>query len=629
LPALSYMTTRTLFRAAFAASVLFISACGGKKTPTQPGNTASIGVSSAAATLSVVQSANGTVAITVSRTNYTGDVALTADGLPSGVTATFTPAALTGSVTSSSLQLTASGSAAVGAATVTVRARGTGVADATTNVALTVTAATGGSVALATTPPTASIVAGQTTSSVVAITRTGAANEVNMTVTGAPVGMTTSFSTANPVTAPTVTLAVSTTTAVVPGAYTLTARANGSGLTEAVATFVVTVSAPPSNSITWRFCDTQRTPIWFAVQDGLTGSWNRITETTPGVYTFGYGQPQVGVATVSVENSVTVTRVRYFGLSEVSAAAAAECTANPAAGTKTITGSVSGLVGATESGTISLGTALSSPTSVGTPNFTLNRVQNGPLDLVAVRGDVSTSSVIRVLIQRLVNLADGGTTGVLDLSGGTSIAPTTGSFTITAPNDGALVGTNRFLTASAAAAGFTISSLSTGAAASYQGVPETSMNASDVQRIDVTQNAGTTLTRFISRFTRGPATVSVSMPSDPGSPTVSSVGTTPYPRASATGSLPGAFNTDVAVIFVQSARSRRWEMSATAGGRTVITNYTFTMPDFSALTGWQNTWALGSGTADVTSNFSGQSGPAAPALGAITYTTGRLGTFTF
>ena len=120
-------------RLVLAASVLVWTACSGKKGVTNPpGTTASIAVSAGSPTLSVVQTATGTSAITVARTNFTGDVALTAENLPTGVTATFTPSSLTVGGTTSSLALAASATAAAGASTVTVRARGTGVSDATT-----------------------------------------------------------------------------------------------------------------------------------------------------------------------------------------------------------------------------------------------------------------------------------------------------------------------------------------------------------------------------------------------------------------------------------------------------------------------------------------------------------------
>lgn len=624
-------------RLVLTASVLVWSACG-KKSPTPPGGTTSrISVSSGSPTLSVAQSASGTAAITVTRVSFTGDVALTAENLPTGVTATFTPASLTGGGTSSSLSLAASSVAATGGAgtDVTVRARGTGVTDATTTIRLTVTVGAGGAVSITATPASDSIVAGQSASSVIAISRTGGfTGGVNMTVTGVPpAGMTTTFAAANPVTANSVNLSISTLASLTPGTYTLQVRANSAGLTEALATYTLKIAAPPSNSVTWRFCDTDRFPLWFAYQDGLTGSWQRVTETSPGVYTFLHGQPQVGIATVTSDLGKISTDIEYYGSSELTAAANAECTENPARGTKTLTGTISGFTAATQVATVSMGSALSSAANQGTPGFTINNVASGQVDLIAVRADLVSSSVLRMLVSRGVNLANGASIGTVDLGAGNSFVPTTGTLTVNAPNDGAIQAQNTFTTATGSSAGFTTPQLSTGVSGTYQGVPEPSMIATDVQRVQATQQVGTTLSRFITRYTRGPTNVTLTMPSDPGAPTIANLAGATHPRASVTGSLPASFNDLITFTFEQASRSRIWSISATPLGRTgALTGYSLSLPNFGAVAGWQATWALGNGATDVTSTFFGETGAApdgSPIAGTTIFTVGRLGSFTF
>lgn len=629
---------RSVSRFVLAASALFLAACGGKKDVTNPpGGSASIAVTAGSTTLSIVQTASGTAALTVGRTNFTGDVVLTAENLPTGVTATFTPSTLTAGVTSSSLSLAVSGTAVAGgaASNVTIRARGTGVTDATTTVALTVTVAASGTVSISLSPTTASITAGQTTQTVATITRAGGfTGGVNFTVTGtAASGMTTTFSVANPVTANSLTFSVATLASLTPGPYTLTLRANAAGLTEGTATFVVTVAAPPSNSVTWRFCNPARYPLWFAYQDGLSGSWQRVTETSPGVYTFAYGQPQVGITTVTQEGTAISTDIQYYGLSEVTAAAAAECIDNPIPGTKTLTGTISGFTSGNEVATVSMGSALSSAASQTTPNFTITKVPSGLVDLIAVRANLVSSSVQRVLLQRGLNPASGSSLGTLDLAGGTSFAPATGTLTVTAPNDGPLSAQNVFTTTTGSSASFGTPPLSSGVAATYQGMPLGQLATGELQEVQVTQTVGSTLSRFITRYTREPTSVTLTMPSDPGAPTVTNVTGSPYARATASGALPAAFNTLVTFGYTQAATpSRSWSITATSAGRTSTTTYSFTLPDFSAMPGWQNTWALGSGATSVASTFFGQTGAAVdgtPIAGTTIYTIGRLGTFTF
>jgi xyloglucan-specific exo-beta-1,4-glucanase len=100
--------------------------------------------------LTVNRGASGTSTITITRTGgFTGAVALSASGLPSGVSASFNPASATG--TSSVLTLTASGTATLGAATVTVTGTG-GSLTRTASINLTVNDSGGGTGGVTVTP---------------------------------------------------------------------------------------------------------------------------------------------------------------------------------------------------------------------------------------------------------------------------------------------------------------------------------------------------------------------------------------------------------------------------------------------------------------------------------------------
>lgn len=93
------------------------------------------------ASLSIVQGASGTSTLTISPQNgFSGSVALSASGLPSGVTASFSPASTTGS---STLTLSASATAATGTSTVTITGT-SGSLTHTTTLSLAVTASGGG-----------------------------------------------------------------------------------------------------------------------------------------------------------------------------------------------------------------------------------------------------------------------------------------------------------------------------------------------------------------------------------------------------------------------------------------------------------------------------------------------------
>ncbi|HET6842104.1 MAG TPA: hypothetical protein VFK06_10510 [Candidatus Angelobacter sp.] len=102
-------------------------------------------VSASPTSLSVTQGASGssTISTTVSG-GFNSAVALSASGLPSGVTASFNPTSIAAPGSgSSTLTFTASSTATTGTSTVTVTATGGGVTH-TTTVSLTITAVTGG-----------------------------------------------------------------------------------------------------------------------------------------------------------------------------------------------------------------------------------------------------------------------------------------------------------------------------------------------------------------------------------------------------------------------------------------------------------------------------------------------------
>ena len=102
----------------------------------------SFSLSSAPASLSLAKGSAGTSTITITPAGgFSGAVTLTASGLPSGVTADFSPATATAS---STLTLTVGAGAATGTSTITIGGHATGAADTSTSVQLTVTPPSGG-----------------------------------------------------------------------------------------------------------------------------------------------------------------------------------------------------------------------------------------------------------------------------------------------------------------------------------------------------------------------------------------------------------------------------------------------------------------------------------------------------
>jgi cellulose 1,4-beta-cellobiosidase len=192
----------------------------------------------AAANASVAQGGTATSTITVNRLNgFAGSVALTASGLPSGVTASFNPASTT--TGASSLTFTASATAAVGAATVTV----TGVSGTLTHAAtlvLTVISNTP-NFSLSSSPASATVAQGGTSSSTITVTPSGGfTGAVALSASGLPTGVTAAFSPISTTGASTLTFTASSTASL--GAATVTITGVSGTLTHTT-TISLTVNA--------------------------------------------------------------------------------------------------------------------------------------------------------------------------------------------------------------------------------------------------------------------------------------------------------------------------------------------------------------------------------------------------
>jgi len=182
--------------------------------------------------------ANSAIAIT--RTGgFAGSVTLSASGLPSGVTAGFN--ATTG--TSSMLTLTASSTATLGSATVTVTGTSGGLTR-TTTINLTVSQPAPPDFALSANPTSLTINRGAGGTSAITITRTGGfASSVALSTGSLPSGVTANFN-PTPATGTSSTLSLTASSTATLGSATVTVTGTGGGLTR-TATVNLTVNQPP------------------------------------------------------------------------------------------------------------------------------------------------------------------------------------------------------------------------------------------------------------------------------------------------------------------------------------------------------------------------------------------------
>ena len=193
-------------------------------------------LSASPASVSVVQGNSGSSTITSTVVDgFSSAVALTASGLPAGVTATFSPTSITGSGTSS-LTLAVASTTATGTYTITVTGTGGGITQ-TATVSLTVTSNVAAGFTLTASPTSLSVT--QRTSGSVALTTAVSGSfdsAIALSASGEGSGVTVSFSKTS-IAAPgsgTSTMTLKASRSATTGTFTVTVKATGGGITHTV-----------------------------------------------------------------------------------------------------------------------------------------------------------------------------------------------------------------------------------------------------------------------------------------------------------------------------------------------------------------------------------------------------------
>jgi hypothetical protein len=589
------------------------------------------------ATLSVQQGANGTANIALTRTGgFAGSVALTVEGLPNGVAGTFNPANTTADA--SVLTLAVGAAVPAGNTTVTVRGTAAGQTDKTATFTLTVSAAPAGNYTLAASPTALSVAQGATINSTITITRTnGFAGQVSLSATGLPNGVTATF---NPsiTTGNTSTVTFTATASAVVGQVTVTIRGNTTGLNEVTTTLTLNVTATTggSGNTTWEFCNASSTPIWFAVQDGATGTWTRVNPTGT-KFQFNVTQPKAGIAYVTSSASGSVSNasqglasrlsaslqrqllllnrptrtsayaaraavesfnlvIQYGSQAELNNSGTTNCL--PGSG-KTVNGTVAGVNAASgQSATVSLGPS-SASASGGT--FQLKNVPDGALDLIGTRSTVNLTTFSfatdKLIIRRAVNAANNSTLPVLDFGSAEAFDPVQPNLTINnIGTDVAAAFTFYFTSAGSSASGATLGfGTPTTGPFKYFGVPAAKQANGDLHLMFVDAFPSTTQLdqgRVAGLYFKDAVDRTVTLGPALNAPTVSTAATTPYVRFRATAPLQSQYNQFIELSFSQANTtvSRSVAITATPGYLSGLTTYDFTVPDFSAVAGWDNNW---------------------------------------
>ena len=213
------------------------------------GTSTTAGFSLSATAASVTAGSTGTSTVTETVTGgFDSAVTLSASGLPTGVTAAFSPASITGAGTST-LTFTAASTAAAGSSTITVTGTPASGTTETTTLTLTVTAASTPSFSLSATA--ASVKDGSTGTSTVTETVTnGFDSPVTLTASGLPTGVTATFSPTSITGAGTSTLTFTAASTATAGSYAITVTGTPTSGTAKTTTLTLTVTAVVTGSFT-------------------------------------------------------------------------------------------------------------------------------------------------------------------------------------------------------------------------------------------------------------------------------------------------------------------------------------------------------------------------------------------
>jgi subtilase family serine protease len=362
-----------------------------------PAKTFSLSASPSAVT--ITQGSSGTSTISITPANgFSGSVTLSAAGLPSGVTAAFSPDPAT---SSSTLTLTAGATAVTGTATVTITGT-SGSLTRTTTLNLAVTPAP--SYTLSANPASVSIVQGHQGTSTISIKPAdGFSGSVTLSAAGLPSGVTAAFS-PNPATSS--------------STLTLTASA-----TAATGTAAVTIMGT-SGSLT-------RTTT---LSLGVNGTPNFTLSTSPASVSIVRGHQ--GTSTISIKPANGFSGSVILSAADLPSGVTAAFSPDPATTTSTLTLTASATA-ATGTATVTItGTSgsLTRTTTLslsvnGTPSFTLS---TSPASVSIVQGRQGTSTIS---IRPANGFSGSVTLSAADLPSGVTAAfspnPATSSSTLT------------------------------------------------------------------------------------------------------------------------------------------------------------------------------------------------------
>lgn len=567
-------------------SLLFVLAAGcglfgGEDDP-------AISLTPSSTTAVLQQAGSAPITIEIARTNFEKPVTLEIEGtLPSGVTAAFSQNPVSGTTTT--LNITAAGTATPGTAALTVTATGEGITEKA--ILIDVTVNIRGSHTVALTSSTMNVAQGGGGQTTVLLARQNSnTGSVTLTASGAPAGMTVSFG-ESPTSGVSTSITVVATNTVAPGSYNISVSGSQPGLSPAPtpATLVVTVAAPPATtSMTVPFCPSNM-PVWFAyLNDGFL--WQRVS-ATGNSFTFS-ATDKLAVAFTFQNVNASDIRFYYGTRAELAGITDRDCS-----GTKNHTGTMTN-VGAGQTALVAMGTAF----EVASANaFLLEGVPDRALDLVSTRGTLTSGFLTpdRMVVRRGVNLANNTAIPVIDYQAGDSFAPVSNTLSIAGVETGENVYSENLFQGTTSTSGLIYTTQGSSGVQTMYSVPASVLGAGDMSElyIDAFNTAGTVAHTLVS-YIGAPGDRTETLGPLLTTPTVSVASTSPYVRERGQLSAQPAYNTAARFVFLQgtSPNTKFVVVVVTAahlGG--MPATWDIIVPDLTGTAGFNTGWMHTSG----------------------------------
>jgi len=355
-------------------------------------------------------------------------------------------------------------------------------------------------------------------------------------------------------------------------------------------------------------------PIWFAVQNGVA-PFEVIRPDAAGTFTFP-ATNRTGIAFVHQNDADARTEIIFTTSGDLTAISGIACLEE--SGSKQVSGSVAGVTGDQLALVgMSFSSVFLTPQQT---SFTLTQLPDRQLDVIGSRVIVSGAEqrANRTIIRRSQNPLNGSTMAPFNFDATEGVDPVTQFATLIGVRSGDQAFLlNNFFSQLETSHMLSFADQVTDGDVPFASIPGSELAVGDFHdlvAVAVTPSFGS---RGIERYFRNPANQTMTLGPDLAQPTVTTESTSPYVRMRMQLSGQVDYSTMVVVDFHQQTQFSTTDvsMSVTASyiGGTPFT-WALTIPLFSEIEGWEDSWGLQSGPVDWT--VTGYFGPPALVFGA-------------